>query len=229
MTDAVRERGNRISGKLAVALMTSALLIAPAAIVTQTAQAQTYNVLYAFPSFASGAEPAGSLLLVGASLYGTAQTGGVGQGPYGLGAVYRFDIQTGQETLLHSFAGPPSDGEYPYAGPVADSAGNLYGTTYYGDRNNLGAVFMLSPAGTETLLHSFNLLDGAHPVGGLVRDAPGNLYGTTVGGGIASPSCLTNIGTHSCGTVFRLDAAGNLTTLHRFTGSPDGANPYKSL
>jgi uncharacterized repeat protein (TIGR03803 family) len=105
-------------------------------------------VLYGFPyTFTSGAEPSGNLLLMGGNLYGTTTIGGVGEGPDGLGTVYRFDIQTGEETLLHSFAGGPSDGELPYAGLIADSAGNLYGTT-----NNLGTVFMLSPAGTMTLL-----------------------------------------------------------------------------
>jgi uncharacterized repeat protein (TIGR03803 family) len=221
----MQQRPSRISGRLAV------MLIAAAAAVTQTAQAQTFNELYGFPyTFSNGAEPSGNLLLMGGSLYGTTTLGGVGEGPYGLGTVYRFNIQTGEETLLHSFAGPPLDGELPYAGLIADSAGNLYGTTDSGGLHDLGTVFMLSPAGTMTLLHSFNGADGAHPFGSLVRDAQGNLYGTTVGGGYDIPqACLTNIGAGFCGTVFRLDAAGSLTALHRFTGSPDGANPYSGL
>ena len=222
---------NRISGRVAVIRLTSALLIGAATAVTQTAQAQMFNELYGFPyTFANGAEPSGNLLVMGGSLYGTTTLGGVGERPYGLGTVYRFDIQTGEETLVHSFAGGPSDGELPYAGLIADSAGNLYGTTDSGGLHDLGTVFMLSPAGTMTLLHSFNGADGAHPFGSLVRDAQGNLYGTTVGGGYDIPqACLTNIGAGFCGTVFRLDASGSLTALHRFTGSPDGANPYSGL
>jgi uncharacterized repeat protein (TIGR03803 family) len=211
--------------------MTLALVIAAAATVTQTAQAQTYNEIYGFPyTFANGAEPSGNLLLMGGSLYGTTTEGGVGERTDGLGTVYRFDIQTGEETLVHSFGGPPSDGELPYAGLIADSAGNLYGTTDSGGLDDLGTVFMLTPAGTITLLHSFSGSDGAHPFGGLVRNTEGNLYGTTVGGGYNIPqACLTNIAANFCGTVFKLDAAGNFTTLHRFTGSLDGANPYSGL
>ena len=225
MTRKMQPRRNRISGTVAAV----APLIALAVLATPTAPAQTYNVLYAFPSFSSGAQPLGNPLIAGHSLYGTTDIGGVGQGPYGLGTIFRLDLQTGQETLLHSFAGYPSDGEFPYAGVISDPAGNLYGTTYYGGLQNYGTVFMLSAAGTETLLHSFSGPDGADPDGGLVRDAAGNLYGTTIGGGIANATCRTNIGTDSCGTVFKLDSAGNLTTLHRFAGSPDGANPVGSL
>ncbi len=46
-------------------------------------------------------------------------------------------------------------------------------------------------------------------------DHAGNLYGTTNGGGP--------------GTVFKVDASGNETVLHRFTGSSDGANPQGHL
>ena len=43
---------------------------------------------------------------------------------------------------------------------------------------------------------------------------PGNFYGTTAVGGA-----------HFKGIVFNIDAAGNVTTLHSFNGSPDeGAN-----
>jgi uncharacterized repeat protein (TIGR03803 family) len=48
-----------------------------------------------------------------------------------------------------------------------DSAGNLYGTTFYGGTTGYGAVFKLETAGELTVLHSFNdAPDGAHPIGG---------------------------------------------------------------
>jgi hypothetical protein len=46
------------------------------------------------------------------------------------GVVYRADT-TGHETVLRSF-GWYTDGAYPEAGMIWDSAGNLYGTTVYG-------------------------------------------------------------------------------------------------
>jgi uncharacterized repeat protein (TIGR03803 family) len=57
------------------------------------------------------------------------------------------------ETVLHSFTG--SDAGYPFAGLIADRAGNLYGTTQNGGASGWGTVFKLSPSGTETVLYSF--------------------------------------------------------------------------
>jgi uncharacterized repeat protein (TIGR03803 family) len=85
------------------------------------------------------------------------------------------------ETVLYSFTG--SDGAGPLASLIADSAGNLYGTTSGGGTglcNNgtgCGVVFKVSPSGTETVLHSFMESDGAFPEAGLITDNAGN--GTT--------------------------------------------------
>ncbi|MFZ0283800.1 MAG: choice-of-anchor tandem repeat GloVer-containing protein, partial [Terriglobales bacterium] len=56
----------------------------------------------------------------------------------------------------------------------------------------------------------------------LVRDGQGNLYGTTSSGGAGLFGCP-----QACGTVFKLDTAGNETVLHSFgeTGR-DGQVPY---
>ena len=69
-------------------------------------------------------------------------------------------LATINETVLHSFN--PSGAEaFPYAGLIADSAGNLYGTSYNGGTYNAGTVFELMPAQgggwTQKVLHSFNL------------------------------------------------------------------------
>jgi uncharacterized repeat protein (TIGR03803 family) len=64
------------------------------------------------------------------------------------------------------------------------------------------------------VLHTFTGgLDGGGPHAGVIRDSAGNLYGTTAGGG-----------TSNKGVVYKIDAAGNLNTLHSFAG-PDGAQP----
>jgi uncharacterized repeat protein (TIGR03803 family) len=93
------------------------------------------------------------------------------------------------EKAVYSFQGPP-DGSSPRASLVADSAGNLYGTTESGG-SSAGTVFELSPpataggAWTEQVLHAFQNSsdDGAFPTGTLVFDPQGNLYGTTQAGG----------------------------------------------
>ncbi len=132
------------------------------------------------------------------------------------------------ETLLYAFSGAP-DGGSPYAGPVLDSKGNLYGTTVYGGVYNNGAVFELSPGAngqwTETVLHNFNFdgQDGFQPYSGLVMDPSGNLYGTTYVGGV-----------YDLGTVFRVhpnaDGSWTESILHSFNADgTDGYNPYANL
>lgn len=133
-------------------------------------------------------------------------------------------------TTLYSFTGGV-DGLEP-AGPlVRDIAGNIYGvTTAGGDPScvnpyGCGTVFRLDAQGNKTVLYSFTgKTDGATPVAGLIEDNAGNLYGTTNYGG------HLNCGIPSgCGTVFKIDAAGNFKVLYRFTGAPDGANPEGAL
>ncbi len=60
--------------------------------------------------------------------------------------------------------------------------------------------------------------DGALPLGAsLARDSTGNLYGTTPQGGSTD-----------FGVVFKIDAKGNETILHTFSGS-GGKVPYGTL
>jgi uncharacterized repeat protein (TIGR03803 family) len=181
----------------------------------------TETVVHKFTGNPDGADPYGSLL-GGASnsAYGVTAAGGTSN----MGAVFK--LATTGETVLHSFTGPPADGAFPYAGLVQDSAGNLYGTTSAGGASNNGAVFKLTPSGTETLLYSFTGgADGGLPYGGLLRNSAGDLYGTTSAGGIATGNCFPS----GCGVVFLVDAAGTEHVIYRFTGSPDGAYPYAGL
>jgi len=78
-------------------------------------------------------------------------------------------------------------------------------------------------AQTYTVLHAFAAgTDGAVP-GPIIRDAQGNLYGTTRFGGI--PLC----GEDTCGTVYKVDSAGNETVLYRFEGGSNGSDPIAGL
>jgi uncharacterized repeat protein (TIGR03803 family) len=70
------------------------------------------------------------------------------------GVVFKLD-STGKESVLHSFAGAPTDGAKPFAGLVRDLAGNLYGTTSTGGASNNRSVFKLDSTGKETVLYSF--------------------------------------------------------------------------
>jgi uncharacterized repeat protein (TIGR03803 family) len=123
---------------------------------------------------------------------------------------------------LYSFTGR-HDGGKPEAAMIQDQAGNLYGTTPVGGGFSDGVVFELNTSGTETVLLGFDQNDGTSPIAPLIRDSEGNLYGTAQAGG--SGDC-----DGGCGTVFKLDTAGNETTLHEFAGgTSDGCFPLQGV
>lgn len=192
-----------------LALMTALVL---GMVMVSAGQAQTFTTLYNFTGGADGGYPSGGLVQdTAGSLYGTTADGGSS----GYGTVFKLDT-AGKETVLHSFKG--ADGSYPGMGPlVMDSAGTLYGTTFYGGASGYGTVFKLDTAGQETVLHSFTGKDGSYPTAGVIRDSARNLYGTTLAGG-----------TSDYGTVFKLSKAGRLTVLHSFRNT-DGAYPIAGV
>jgi len=155
------------------------------------------------------------------NLYGTTYFGPAGTD----GTV--FELAQGRHTIttLAFFNGP--NGDFPAAGLIMDSSGNLYGTTAEGgagwDPSNYeygdGTVFELAHGShTITTLASFNGTDGANSRTGLTMDSSGNLYGTTDAGGASNK-----------GTVFEIaKGSGTITTLASFNGT-NGAGPMAGL
>jgi uncharacterized repeat protein (TIGR03803 family) len=188
-------------------------MLALGMILEQSAPAQTFKVLHTFTGPPDGGIPEGTLLLHADALYGTTLIGGelLPSALEGNGTVFELNIETGEETIVHAFAGPPLDTASPVAGLIGVAAGSLYG-------NTTGAVFQISPAGVETVLHTLSDTDGPGAEGVLVRDSQGNLFGTTTAGGAY----------YGYGTVFKLDPAGILTTIHSFS-SYDGSYPQAGL
>jgi uncharacterized repeat protein (TIGR03803 family) len=206
--------------------------------------AGNFTVLHFFTG-SDGCSPSGGVIMDAAgNFYGTAG----GCGAFGQGAVFKLD-PFGNVTVLYSFKGGNtggSDGSGPAGGLIMDAAGNLYGTTVVGGGSDpsgtcgsqtgvggCGTVFKLDPSGDETVLYSFKgRTDGAFPFplgdGRLVRDAAGILYGTTSEGGPGTCTGRNQV-VVGCGTVFKLDSAGNETVLYSFTGGSDGAFPYAGL
>ena len=198
------------------------------------------TVLYSFCSLANCADgyfPQSNVLQDWqGNLYGVALFGGdttstncniVG---FGCGVVYKLDTK-GNETVLYTFTGG-TDGNTPQ-GLTMDWAGNLYGITFYGGdlSCNLiapgfgcGVVYKVDTRGHFAVLYTFKGgTDGVFPNDYLTLDWAGNIYGVTALGG--NPAYCSGSG---CGTVFKLDKKGKLTTLHTFTGT-DGAEPQGLL
>ncbi len=195
--------------------LTFALILGSALFATSRTQAQTFSVIYNFTGGSDGGYPlAGFVMDATGNLYGTASVGGSS----GAGAIVRF-TESGQETVLYSFAGG-TDGATPEASLLMDSSGNLYGTTSAGGAHGFGTVFKLTASGQETVLYSFagGNADGANPQANLVADNSGNLYGTTYAGGA-----------YGGGIVFRVNKKNQETVLYSFGSGTDGANPVAGV
>lgn len=97
------------------------------------------RILLSFNGADGGATPYGALIMDGTgNLYGTTAAGGAAN----TGTVFKLSPH-GRATVLHSFKGG-ADGANPHAGVIADSAGDLYGTTEMGGVAGYGAVFKIS-------------------------------------------------------------------------------------
>ena len=181
------------------------------------------TVLYSFgASNLDGLGPSGSLIQAAdGNFYGTTMLGGAADA----GTVFKI-TPTGVETVLYSFGASSTDAINPFSGVIQGTDGNFYGTAS-GGAAEYGTVFMVTPSGVETVLHSFggSPTDGQYPGGGLVQGLDGNFYGTTTYGGATTD--VSNIGTGE-GTVYKITPAGEETLIYSF-GSLDGFGPTGTL
>ncbi len=168
---------------------------------TSSRKKWTETIVYKFCALANcadGATPYSSPMIDGSgNLFGTT-TGG---GDFGQGAIYELVPQGKHyaQTVLYSFCAVAGcdDGTSPFATPVMDGKGNLYGTTSAGGAGaaspGQGTVYELAPNGVNsrfTKLYDFcneaNCTDGASPWAGVAIDGRGNIFGTTFLGGTAN-------------------------------------------
>jgi hypothetical protein len=263
-----------------------ALLCALAIITTQSTQAQTLNVVYAFTGGAGGENPVYGVIFDRAgNLYGTTfgvgssygsvyelmrrdsswifqplhnfqygsegydPEGGVvfgpdgalyGATPYGgsiCGGIYYFcgsvySLRPSPNSCGNAFCpwnwtpafvfgGDVNYGGYqPRSGVVFDSAGNIYGTTYYGGLHNNGTAFQLYRSQNgwrENVIDNFPS-DVGYPESGLTFGAAGNLYGTSADAYYSRVYELVHTG-----------QGWNERTIYVFQGGNDGSNPAAGL
>jgi uncharacterized repeat protein (TIGR03803 family) len=145
-----------------------------------------------------GATPTGTLYATqnGMSFIGTTQTGGTNN----LGTVFQISGAANTVSIIHSFIGPLNDGQNPQGSVIADSSGNLYGTTLSGGNGpfgSAGTIFKLtlgtSGSYTESILYNFLASpDGKAPTNALAINGS-LLYGTTTIGGSSNNGTIFSI------------------------------------
>ncbi|HVI10593.1 MAG TPA: choice-of-anchor tandem repeat GloVer-containing protein [Candidatus Binatia bacterium] len=148
------------------------------------------------------------------------------------GSLFALNKASGEWKLSNISGFTASDGQTPFTGLVADSRGNLYGTTAGGGTADLGAVYELSPGAgggwLEQMIYSFDsggrrrCCVANSEASQLIVDSAGNLYGETRGGG--------NLGG---GEAYELSlgVTGTWTekTLYEFPGGAAGNSPTGGL
>jgi len=192
-----------------------ALLVMSLSLTLAYSQAGQYQVLYNF-----GATPydqpgpsSGTTIDSAGNLYG--ECGDSWGGFWGM--LWELD-KSGNFYDLHDF-GAGTDGVWPSNDVAIDSAGNLYGTCFYGGVNGHGMLWELDTAGNYHDIHDFGVgTDGWGP-DGVNIDSVGNLYGV----------CNGQIDYHAGGAagygmVWELDKSGIYHDLHDFGAPTDGSD-----
>lgn len=155
-----------------------------------------------------GAHPLSGLIIAkDGMLYGTTSKGGM----QNCGTIFRVSRNGNFFQTLVEFTG--SSGIYKGgtpSGPLCEGEdGFLYGTTSEGGVSNKGTVFKLSLNGEFTILAEFSDLAGSvigsNPKAGLTAGPNSMFYGSTYSGG-----------SNNFGTIFRISASGQLTTIYEF-------------
>lgn len=180
---------------------------------------------YIYFNGTNGAMPNGHVTFSGGKIYGTTvystRTGNTYSGG---GSVYE---ASGSGSPVSIFKFSNSTGINPLGGVVADSSGNLFGTTTKGGKYGCGTVFKLQkPLSTGqhwqlTVLHQFMCTEGQAQ--GELSLFEGKLYG------------VANFGQNSDGLVFQLtppitkSTAWAYSVLHNFQGGKDGADPLDGV
>ena len=217
-----RLQAGATAGALALALVFGLTVVS-----ATTAQAQSFQLLYAFSGGEDGGQPYSGVTIRGENLFGTTHTGNEGTN---WGQVYELQ-RTGSS---YTFADLSLFDGALEAPAVFGPNGTLYSTS----PNNLtlyhhGYVLNVSPPAaavcfsvlcewTPTPLYGFSGgADGNTPnYGALIFDRAGNMYGVTSAGGSGN------------GVVYEMVGSGVEWTeqpIYAFSGSPDGATPYSGV
>jgi uncharacterized repeat protein (TIGR03803 family) len=147
------------------------------------------------------------------NLWGTTYNGGANSD----GTIYKVAAGTNTVTTILNFNA--TNGSGPWGDMIADSSGNIYGTTAGGGTYSDGTIYKIA-AGTNTVttVASFNGTDGANPGDGLFLDSSGNLWGTTENGGA-----------NNDGAVFKIASGSSAISLVASFSTSTGVYPLGGL
>lgn len=169
-----------------------------------------------------GSNPRGALVRRGQEFFGVTEKGGTND----RGTIFKVTVNgigsttPATHSTLHHFSS--TTGEFPFGGLVDGGDGFFYGTTTKGGANQFGTFFKVDSNGNFTKLYDFTNANPT-PAGTLVKDSGGaNFFGTS------DPSLyeVSQGQGPGFGTVFKISAAGSLTTLHTFSGAlPEDGGP----
>jgi uncharacterized repeat protein (TIGR03803 family) len=210
--------------------------------ITTTGKLTTLYDFCSLPNCADGSNPGSLILASDGNFYGTTSEGGANSASicnspyrYGCGTIFRISAE-GKLTTLYNFCAQANCTDGYLGSAMLGKDGNLYGTTYWGGVGTecasgvtfgCGTVFRVTKQGRLTTLHSFcteaNCPDGNNPAAAPIQGIDGNFYGTTLQGGAYQQGAPIGDG-----TVFKITAGGQLTTLHSF-GESDGEFPDSAL
>jgi uncharacterized repeat protein (TIGR03803 family) len=149
-------------------------------------------------NFQGGDHPITGLVLDAAgNLYGTTEFAG----PFAGTPTLLFEMDShGRETELFSFTGGGVDRAYPTASLIRDAAGNLYGTTQFGDSFGAGTVFKLNPTGAATF--PFDVAPAGTGAGTVTGDAAGANCSASCTGFYPPGTAITLTATPAAGSIF---------------------------
>jgi uncharacterized repeat protein (TIGR03803 family) len=115
-------------------------------------------------------------------------------------------------TTLHGFQNVPTDACEPENNIVQGRDGNMYGIGVGCGTNSTGAVYKISPTGTESVVFNFPS-NWSFCFSGLTVGSDGNFYGT----------CFSTPGGN--GGIFQLTPAGVFSDKHDFNGVNGDTEP----
>ena len=124
------------------------------------------------------------------------------------------EVFSSETMLCGTFRWRPDVGPKPRIIPMLKSSWRLLAIGI----SSVLTAFGVASADSYQVLYSFSGSDGASPTG-LMQSLDGTFYGVAANGGNTT-ACDPD----GCGTLFKSDASGNLTTLHTFVAT-DGAWP----